>query len=161
MADISPAAVRSLIADFFSSIGECEINTMADVKIKVMLVDDTYSPISGKDILSLARDNPLKLQPGAPKTQITDCDDYALHLKDTAAKTFRQRYYNGTGHPVPPAVAIVISQNHAVNLFIEQDAQGKNSIRFLDTSTPELSITHVPAQALRMMKQPPVKLIYM
>jgi hypothetical protein len=161
MATVSPDAIRECILKFFSSIGACEISTMVDARIKVMLVDDWYSPISRAEILTLASGNPMLAPPGAAKTQITDCDDYALQLKDAAVKMFRQRYCNGTGQPVPPAVAIVISQNHAVNLFIEQDAQGKNSIWFIDASTPGLPITHDPAQAAQMMKKPPVKLIYM
>ncbi len=161
MSDISPAKVRSLIADFFSSIGACEVATMFEVKIKVMLVDDCYRPIKASEILSLARENPLLGLSSAPETQITDADDYAIKLKDAAAALFRQRYCRGRTAPVSPAVAIVISQNHAVNMFIEEDGQGRNRIRFLDASLPELPVTGVPAMAASMMKQPPVKLIYM
>jgi hypothetical protein len=161
MADISPAAVRSLIADFFSSLVDYEITTMEDVKTKVMLVDDSYSPISGDELRSFARGNPLMAQPGGAKTQITDCDDYALQLKAAATVQYRQRYFSGTASPLPPAVAIVISQNHVVNLFVEQDGQGKNSIWFIDASTPDMQTTNDPAQAVQMMKKPPVTLIYM
>jgi hypothetical protein len=161
MAAISPDAIRECILKFFSSISPCEISTMVDVKIKVMLVDDWYSPISRDEILTLARENPMLAPPCAAATQITDCDDYALQLKDGAVNMFRQRYCSGTGQPVPPAVAIVISQNHAVNLFIEQDVQGRNSIWFIDAGTPGPHITHDPSQAAQMMKKPPVKLIYM
>lgn len=134
---------------------------MVDMRIKVMLLDDCYSPISRDEILTLAKRNPLPALPCAAKTQITDCDDYALQLKAVAAALYRQLSFAGRAEPVPPAVAIVISQNHAVNIFIEQDAQGKNSIWVIDTSTPGLPITNDPAQAARMMKKPPVKLIYM
>ena len=163
MAIISPDAIRERLLEFFSSLGACEIATMVDLKIKVMLVDDCYSPISREEILTLARGNPLLAPPGAAKTQITDCDDYALQLKRCGSTPCIARAVITTAEaaPVPPAVAIVISQNHAVNLFIEQDGQGKNSIWFIDASTPELPITNDPAQAARMMKKPPVKLIYM
>jgi hypothetical protein len=161
MADISPAEVRNLILDFFSIIGEYEITNMVDVKIKVMLVDDVYSPISRDEILTLARCNLLLTPPGAVKTQITDCDDYVMQLKNEANAMYRQNYFAGRAAPVPPAVAIVISRNHAVNLFIEQDGQGNNTIWFIDASTPELQTTNDPAQAAQMMKLPPVKLIYM
>jgi hypothetical protein len=161
MSTISPDAIRACILDFFSSLGACEISTMADVRIKVMLVDDVYSPISRDEILALLRGNPLPAPAGDAKTQITDCDDYALQLKGAAVKLFRQRYCTGAGQPAPPAVAIVISQNHALNLFIEQDAQGANRIWLIDASAPELPITHDPAKAARMLKKPPVKLIYM
>jgi hypothetical protein len=161
MADLSPAAIRSLIADFFSTIGECEIVTLFDVKVKVMLVDECYRPISRDEMLDLARANPLEPQPDAATRQLADCDEYALHLKDMAAAQYRQHSRGGAGQPLPPAVAIVMSQNHAVNLFIEQGAGGKYSIWFIDASRPDLPTTNTPAQVVHMIKQPPVKLIYM
>ena len=161
MAIISPDAIRQSLLEFFSSLGACEIATMVDLKIKVMLVDDSYSSISRDEIRSLARGNPLLAPPGDAITQITDCDDYALGLKDAAVKLFRQRSSAGRVALVPPAIAIVISQNHAVNLFIEQDARGKNTVWFIDASTPKLPITNDPAQAARLLKKQPVKLIYM
>ena len=161
MAIISPDAIRQSLLGFFSSLGAYEIATMADLKIKVMLVDDCYTPIAKEEILTLARCNLLLSQPAAVKTQLTDCDDSAMQLKSEANALYRHSTYAGTAAPVPPAVAIVISQNHAVNLFIDQDDKGKNSIWCIDASKPELSVTKDPAQAARMMKKPPVKLIYM
>ena len=161
MADISPAAVRSLMADFFSSLGEYEVATMEDIQAKVVLVDDLYCTITADELRTFARGNPLMAPPGAAKTQITDCDDYALQLKASATAHYRQRFVAGTAAAVSPAVAIVISGNHALNLFIEQNEQGKNSICFIDASSPDLPTTSDPVQAAQMMKQPPVKLIYM
>jgi hypothetical protein len=161
MVTLSPDAIRQSLLGFFSSLGACEIATMADLKIKAMLVDDWYSPISKEEILTLARCNLLLAKPAAAKTQITDCDDFAMQLKSEAHALYRRSCFTGTAAPVPPAVAIVISQNHAVNLFIEQDDKGKNSIWCIDASRPELSITNDPAQAARLLKKPPVKLIYM
>lgn len=161
MTIISPAAVRLLIADFFSSIGECEVATLSEVKVKVMLVDDGYSTITRSEILALARVNSLGPPAGASESQCADCDDYALHLKDAAAAKRRQRSANDSAPALPPAVAIVMSQNHALNMFIDEGAQGRHSLWFIDTSEPDLPTTNDPAQALRMMKQPPVRLIYM
>jgi len=161
MGSISTAAVRSLIVDFFFTIGGFQITTMEDLEAKVMLVDDSYSPITGDELIAIAKGNPLMAPPNAAKMEITDCDDYALQLKAIATAHFRQRYFAGAAEPLPPAVAIVISGNHAVNLFIDQDARGNNSIWFMDASTPELPVTNDPAQAARLMKEPPVRLIYM
>lgn len=161
MTTISPEAIRQHILEFFSSLGGCEMTTMADVRIKVILVDDVYRPISHAELCTLARHSLVRAKPGVAKTQITDCDDSAMQLKSEANALYRESYFSGRTAPVPPAVAIVISQNHAVNLFIEQDSQGKNSIWFIDASTPELLLTNDPAQAAQMLKKPPVKLIYM
>jgi len=158
MADISSAKVREVISDFFSVIPGAAGD---DLLKKVVLVDDSYSPISRDELLALARGNLLKAPPGAPTTQITDCDDYALQLKAAANMVYRQRYFDGKAQPLPPAVAIVISQNHAVNFFIEQDSQGKNSLWFIDASAPALPPTNDPVQAAQMMRKPPVKFIQM
>ncbi|MBN2106910.1 MAG: hypothetical protein JW832_05740 [Deltaproteobacteria bacterium] len=161
MTTLSPDAIRQSLLEFFSSLGAYEIATMADLKIKVMLVDDWYTPIAKEEILTLARCNLLLSQPAAAKTQLADRDDSAMQLKSEANALYRHGTYACTAAPVPPAVAIVISQNHALNLFIEQDDQGKNTTWCIDASTPKLPITSDPAQAARMLKKPPVKLIYM
>jgi len=161
MANISSEAINELIKDFFSSIENFQFTSMDELDSKVVLVDDSYSPVSRDDLLAIAKDNPLNVPPGTLKTQLTDCDDYALQLKAIAMANCRQRHITDSGQPLPPAIAIVISQNHAVNLFVEQDSEGNNSLCFLDASTPGFPMGSEPEQAEQIMKQPPLKLIYM
>jgi hypothetical protein len=161
MGAVSAHAVNALIFEFFSSLEEYRITTMEDLDAKVLLVDDIYSTVTRDAMLAIAGSNPLNVPPGTPKTDLTDCDDYALQLKTMAAATARQLFIVGEAEPLPPAIGMVICKEHVITLFVEQDEAGVNSLCFLDASTRGTPVAHEPEEAARLMKTPPVKLIYM
>ena len=155
MSDISAEAINSLIFEFFSSLEDYQMSSMEDLDTKVMLLDDSYGPVSREDMLAIAKDNPLKLPLKSQKTDLTDCDDYALQLKAIATARARQLYIVGEARPLPPAVGIVICNEHVINMFVEQGSDGAHSICFMDASTPGAPLATAPEEAARIMKKPP------
>lgn len=156
--DILPKLIR----DFFKKIPDSGIKSLTDARKRTIIVDNMYSTTSQTELLEVIRANPL-LVPGAQRNEddeLVDCDDYALQLKTSITALYRQKKIATNEQIYPPAVGIVISQNHALNLMILESETGSGEIYLIDPSSDSPTFTNDPEQSAQVLKLLPIKSIY-
>lgn len=126
-----------------------------------IMADEEYSTVTRIQIKGMMSTNPLLSPTSAkPGDELVDCDDFALQLK--AAVTARARLDNqttGTYGP-PPAIGIIFTMDHALNVFVTTDRNGGIVAMLADASDPDQPITNNPAEATTLLKTLPVRFIY-
>jgi hypothetical protein len=159
--EISNEIIPRLLRDFFKKIPDSGIKTITNAKRRSVIVDNTYSPVTQSEILEIIKSNPL-LVPNSQVTvnnELSDCDDYALQLKASTTALYRQRML-ANDRLFPPAVAIVITQSHALNLVITESEGGDPTPSIIDPSETEPIFLDDPKQGSHALGILPIKLIY-
>jgi len=160
--DVSNDSLIPLLLDFFKAIPDCGIRDLADIKRVSILVDNTYSSLKKAEVMSMLKSNLLLIgeAEAIDNSELFDCDDYALQLKASLTALYRTKRLQ-TETVSPPAVGIVITQNHAVNIVLCESSTSELEILLVDPSikTPKMvSDASASAQLLRTL---PISLIYM
>lgn len=157
--DINSDDFLGLIKDFFKDIPDSGIRTLPQADKICRMVDNVYSLVSIDDVNSMIKYHPLLHDNTIPdNAEILDCDDFALQLKAALTAFCRTKTVNGDIMK-PPAIAIVITQNHALNLFLS-NVNDEKQIFLIDPSLK----TPVPVSEIDMattlLKTLPLTLIY-
>lgn len=157
--DINSDDFLLLIKDFFKDIPDSGIRTLPQATKICRMVDNVYSLVSIEDVTSVIKYHPLLNDNKIPaNAEILDCDDFAMQLKAALTAFYRTKSVSGNVMP-PPAIGIVITQNHALNLFLSSVNEEKQ-IFLID---PSLKIP-LPVSELDMattlLKTLPLTLIY-
>jgi len=150
-----------LIRDFFNAIPDCGIKTLTDVRRVSVLVDNSYSSLKKAEIISMINSSPLLVGAAEMSTdsELFDCDDYALQLKASLTALFRTKRLL-TGTIAPPAVGIVITQKHALNIVICESSNAKPEIFLVDPSLKSPKMVSDSSASSELLKTLPVSLIY-
>jgi hypothetical protein len=160
--EINKDSLPKLIRDFFKQIPDSGIKSLPDARKRTIIVDNKYITTSRTELLEVIRTNPL-LVPGAQTNEndeLTDCDDYALQLKTSITALYRQRKVTTNEQIYPPAVGVVLSQNHALNLVIIESETGSSEIYLIDPSIDSPTFINEPGQIAQALKLLPIKNIY-
>ena len=161
--DVSKKDLPSLIANFFCQIKNCGIKNQREALIKSTLVDNSYSVLKKTDIANMLKSNLLLIGQAESliNSDLFDCDDYALQLKSSLTALFRtQRLLSSNSSIFPPAVGIVITQNHAINIVICESINNKPEVFLIDASLASPKLIDDPLDSARLLKTMPISLIY-
>lgn len=160
---ISKDEIPRLIFDFFRAIPDSGIQRISDARRKSIIVDNAYSFVSKVEINTIVKTNPLILPPiqDQDTPEIADCDDYALQLKASLTALYRQKMISTGKMILPPAIGIVITQNHALNLAICKAPQNTPSIFLIDPSLQKAFLTNDVDKSISLLKKLPVHIVYL
>ena len=161
--DISKDSVQRFIYTFFKTIPNSGIRTLNQAGRKSILVDNVYSCVAKTEIENILQTNPLLIPPiqNQENPEIADCDDYALQLKASLTVLYRQKMIS-TGQIIyPPAVGIVITQNHALNIVICESLPDSQGIYLVDPSMREPYLTENVEESVSLLKILPINTIYL
>lgn len=162
--EISNETVAEALLAFFRSIPDCGIASKPDVFTRCRIVDNVYQPVKQQEVLEIIRTNPsMVLHAGASgSSELTDCDDYALQLKATLTGLYRNKLLAGEDVVFPPAIGIVLTQNHALNLIICESAVSDHGVEVLliDPSEAQPRFSSDPTSSQSALQTLPVSLIY-
>jgi hypothetical protein len=92
---------------------------------------------------------------------IADGDDYALQLKASLTALNRQKMISTGKIILPPAIGIVITKNHVVNLIICGNTADTISVFLIDPSMQKPTLVNDPDESALLLKTLPVKIIYL
>tara|TARA_R110000868_G_scaffold17494_8_gene76674 strand:+ start:804 stop:1295 length:492 start_codon:yes stop_codon:yes gene_type:complete len=128
---------------------------------RLVIVDGRYSSIEITTIEAMLISNPL-LQSVPIGQEINDCDDFALQVKSSITSLVRQRAVQQHATLFPPAVGILLTPRHALNIIIcHQDNDPTNfGVFLLDAMKPGKGLISSPKEAKELMLQPEISLIY-
>jgi hypothetical protein len=106
------------------------------------------------------KSHPLLVPPNLEGAEIADCDDFALQMKATLTALRRTENLAQGSDRSPPAIAIVVADQHALTAFIT--ANGADlALALADASDPTRPISDAPDDATRLFKyEPAIQLIY-
>ena len=160
---ISRERVPRLILDFFKAIPGSGITSISIAKRKSVRVDNAYNTVPKSDVKKVIETNPLIMPPiqGQTNPEIADCDDYALQLKASLTALNRQKMISTGKIILPPAIGIVITQNHVVNLVVCGNSAEKVGIFLIDPSMQKPKLVNDSAEVASTLKTLPVKIIYL
>jgi hypothetical protein len=160
---ISKDRAPRLILDFFKEIPGSGIRSISFAKRKSVIVDNAYDTVSKSEVKRIIETNPLIVPPIQSQTnlEIADCDDYALQLKASLTALNRQKMISTGTIVLPPAIGIVITQNHVVNLVICGNTADTTGIFLIDPSMQKPTLVNDPAESASLLKTLPVKIIYL
>lgn len=160
--EISKDSLPKLIRDFFKKIPDSGIKSISNARRRSVIVDNIYSTTSQAELLGVIKTNPL-LVPYSQRSdnnELVDCDDFALQLKASITALYRQKMLT-TNLPIfPPAVGIVVSQNHALNLMISNTETGSIEIYLIDPSSDSPTFINDAEQSAEALKMLPIDMIY-
>lgn len=160
--NITKGKIPILIRDFFKEISDSGISSIPNVTRRSIIVDNQYSLVSKDEIMGVIKSNPLMITSSliAGNNELFDCDDYALQLKALITALYRQRFLSGNAALFPPAIGIVITQSHAINLIITKSQNGRPILSLIDPSESSPAFLDNPSQSLQALKTLPVAMIY-
>lgn len=160
---ISSESVPGLILDFFRQIPDSGIRTINSAQRKSLRVDNAYSTVPKSDVRKVIETNPLIMPPvqGQTNPEVADCDDYALQLKAALTALNRQKMINTGKVILPPAIGIVITQNHVVNLVVCGNTGDAKSVFLIDPSMQKPTLVNDPTESASLLKTLPVRIIYL
>lgn len=159
--DIPKDNLIPLLRDFFRPIPDCGINNLADIRRVSILVDNIYSPLKKTEITSTLKSNPLLSgdAEATDKSELFDCDDYALQLKSSLTALYRSMRRSGNSVS-PPALGVVITQNHALNIVLCETGNARLAFFLVDPSLKSPRMVSDPSASLELLKVLPISLIY-
>lgn len=160
--DVTNENLIQLIHDFFGVIPDCGIKNLTDARRISVIVDNSYSTLKKGEIISTLKSTPLLAGEAelSNNSELFDCDDYALQLKATLTGLYRTKRLL-TGMIAPPAVGIVITQNHALNIVVCESNGANPEIFLVDPSVKSPKLIGDPSASLELLKTLPVSLIYL
>lgn len=159
--EISKDSLIPLVRDFFSAIPDSGIKTIPDAERISTLADNSYSALQKSDIVSTLKSNPLLVSAAesSNNSELFDCDDYALQLKASLTGLFRTKRLSNK-IIAPPAVGIIITQNHALNIVFCESSNASPELFLVDPSLKSPKLVSESPAASNLLKTLPVKLIY-
>jgi hypothetical protein len=160
--EIMKDSLPKIIRDFFKKIPDSGIQSIPDAIERSVIVDNIYSTTNQTELLGIISANPLLVPHDqmSANIELLDCDDYALQLKASITALYRQKMV-ATNSPIyPPAVGIVITQNHALNLMISETETGSREVYLIDPSSDSPTFINDPEQSAQALKMLPIKMIY-
>ena len=146
------------IRDFFREVPSSGIRTKTQARLKSILVDEVYDLVTRATVDRVMRSNPL-LIPAAPETELSDCDDFALHVKANITRLYRQENLASGASRPPPAIGIVVTGSHVLNAFLTSQEDG-HTLALADASRQQRPIVVDPADAPPILGMLPVRLLY-
>lgn len=160
---ISKDKIPRLVSDFFKKIPDSGINSITSARQKSVLVDNTYSLVFKNEIQNIIRTNPLIVPPieNHVNLEISDCDDYALQLKASLTALYRQNMINSGKIIMPPAIGIVITQNHAINIVLCRGSENSSKIFLIDPNEKNPVLTDDSEESASLLKTLPIRLLYL
>ena len=160
--EIPSESIKQLLEDFFAEIPDSGIESEVDVDERSVIVDSFYTPVTEAEVFEVLRTNPLLVPPQTDHSpgELFDCDDYALQFKASITALYRQKKLVGNIELHPPAVGIVISQKHALNIGVFEAESDEPRIFIIDPSAPVPVMLKDPQSSIEALKMPPIKLIY-
>lgn len=159
--EISKDSLIPLIRDFFRVLPDSGIKTLVDAQRVSTLVDNSYAALKKSDIISTLKSNPLLVGAAEPtnESELFDCDDYALQLKASLTGLYRtKRLLNEIISP--PAVGIVVTQNHALNIVFCESGNALPECFLVDPSQKSPKLVNESSASSNLLKTLPVSLIY-
>ena len=158
--EITKEALPMMLRDFFKTIPDSGITTISNVRRRSVIVDNIYNTVSPDEILGIINSNPLLVTNSQLNVdnELSDCDDYALQLKALTTALYRQRMLSDETL-FPPAVGIIITQNHALNLVLTESDDGIR-LSVIDPSETNPAFLDDPLQCQQALKVLPISLIY-
>lgn len=159
--NLSNDDIYPLLRDFFKKIPDSGIKTLPNLHKLSRVVDNNYSIITKSEVINTIKTNPLFIiNNSLPKNaEIADCDDYALQLKSAITSLYRAKSKIGNVL-APPAVGIVITQDHAVNIVICQTTENSYEVLLIDPSNDSPQFVSDVESLLTVLKKLPISLIY-
>ncbi|MFQ2301072.1 hypothetical protein ACK32U_15105 [Aeromonas dhakensis] len=159
--NITNEELYPLLRDFFKAIPDSGIKTIPNANKISRVVDNIYSTVTKSEIINTIKTNPLFIVNNSlPKNaEIADCDDYALQLKSSITSLYRARSKIGN-MLAPPAVGIVITQNHALNIVLCQTSENSYELFLIDPSSENPQFINDIENSLLALKTLPISLIY-
>ena len=85
-------------------------------------------------------------------SELNDCDDYALQFKAAFAATYRQRALMTQSPLKPPAVGMVITQSHVVNIVLTKGSDNKPKAFLIDPMVHSPKLIDDPDQCTSCLK---------
>lgn len=161
MTDVPKGKLIPLLCDFFKAIPYCGITDLALTEEFSVLVDDVYCTLKKTEIMSMLNSSPLLVGSAeiSDNSDLFDCDDYALQLKASLTALFRaKRLLADTIYP--PAIGIVITQNHALNIVLCESNNSDLEIFLVDASLDTPKMVSNPSASSVLLRTLPIKLIY-
>lgn len=160
MTEINSDTILSLIVDFFSKVPGSGIDDIVSAGNKCIFVDTSYSSVAKAEVDRIMKSDPSMVPPAVDGTELGDCDDYALQVKATLTSLRRTQNIIQGGDKSPPAIAIVVAEQHALTAFIT-GSEGNLSLVLADASVKSQPISDDPGDATELLKYNPIiKLIY-
>ena len=128
-----------------------------------MIVDNAYNTVLKSEVTTTIKTNPLIASPiqGQDNPEIADCDDYALQLKASLTALYRQKMINTGKVILPPAIGIVITQNHVVNLVFWANPDSTVGVFLIDPSVQKPVLVSDSGESAALLKTLPVKMVYL
>jgi len=160
--DLTPESVKSLIFGFFSKIEYSGIESVDQANDIACLVDDVYTTVKQSEVIGTIKASPLLVgvAESLDGTELFDCDDYALQLKASLTALYRTK--RKTDDRIqPPAIGIIVSKSHALNVVICESTDNKPSLFLIDPSVKYPKLMSDPDSAATLLQTLPVVLIYM
>jgi len=161
--EISREVIPRLILNFFNLIPDSGIQEIDVAEARSLRVDNSYKTVSKSEVKRVIETNPLIVPPIQNQTNpdIADCDDYALQLKASLTALNRQKMISTGKIILPPAIGIVITQNHVVNLVICGNTADTIGVFLNDPSMQKPKLVDDPDESALLLKTLPVRIIYM
>jgi hypothetical protein len=157
-ADTAFQAVVNLLA----AIPGSGIQDIPSGRQVTIMADEEYSTVTRSLIKGMMNTNPLLSPTSAEEVhELADCDDFALQFKAGLTARFRQDNLASGIYNPPPAIGIIFTMDHALNVFVTTDGKGGVLAMLADASDPDQPITDDPADAASLLKTLPVRFIYM
>jgi hypothetical protein len=163
---IDKVGLKDLLLGFFKKVPDSGIAEIGHLTRRSLLADDVYSPVAFSTVKSIVETNPLLFHFPAPVhgAQIADCDDYAMLVKSLVTSHVRQKYASTGNYQAPPAIGVVFSRSHVVNIMVGKDAQHKLTVKVFDVSNPQVpfinTLTEDPVEAAALFGTLPLRWIY-
>lgn len=160
--EIGKVGAQRLLGDFFGEIDKSGINRDT-VKERSVLADDVYTAVTQQEVMASINSNPLSVPNNSLSANagLFDCDDYALQLKSSMMALYRQRALASNDRVYPPAVGMVFSKSHALNIVICELEENRFEIFLIDQSQSSPVFINEPEQSKEALGTQPVQFIYM
>jgi hypothetical protein len=152
--------IPGLLHRYFREIPEAGFSSLTAVRKKSLIVDNVYELVDKDTLNSVVVANPLLSYPANMQGQeVLDCDDYSLQLKASMNSLNRQRVLAGQA-TYPPAVGMVITQNHALNVIISRWGESGKRVFVIDTMLESPKLVSNKDECRTLLKLMPIKFVY-
>jgi hypothetical protein len=154
--------IYKLLRDFFQRISGSGIKIIPDVYGRSVLADDVYNTVTQQEVMASINSNPL-LVPNhslSANEELFDCDDRALQLKASMMALYRQRALASNNRGYPPAIGMVFSMSHVLNIVVCEAANDGFEVFLIDPSQSSPAFINEPEQSAKALGTLPIQFIY-
>jgi hypothetical protein len=150
---IAAERLFDLLFDFFVAVPGAGITERRHLAARCCFVDRVYAPVTLAEIRRIAAANPLRAPPDTPQDELNDCDDLALQVK-ALLMARRRRNPRPTAPRAPPAVGLIVAEQHAVNALVSATRAGLK-LSLFDAGRAEHPLAAAPAEAVELLHHAP------